>query len=315
MRFNVMRRQRARRRLWLIIGLMIAGGLVIDGNQRSDAADLVVDNVSGSDAQNDRGLVPGPATFGPYRTIARALVAARSGDRIVLTPTGEPYRECVSLTGLRHSGGPVAPFQIIGNGAVLDGTEFARPAAWRSVAEGLYEYQRTPPGFGLMLIKGDRLQRISKLEATQASFRLEPMQWTRVGGRFLFRPEPNRSATEYDIEMTTQTAGISLYDVDNVVIRDLTVRGYRIDGINAHDRATGVRLINVTCLENGRSGVSVGGASRVRIEASRLSENGEAQVRTEGQGELTVEGVKVGTKSAPASVRAGGRIIGELEPL
>ncbi|MEX0824967.1 MAG: right-handed parallel beta-helix repeat-containing protein [Pirellulaceae bacterium] len=302
----------ALRPVWVMIILTTVAGLTAQGRRPCDAADLVVDNVSGSDSQNDRGLVPGPPTFGPYRTIGRALAAAQPGDRIVLTPTDEPYRECVSLTGTRHSGGPVAPFQIIGNGAVLDGSEFARPTAWELVGEGIYQYQQTPPGFGLMLLEGDRLQRVSKQDTEQASFRLKPMQWTRLGGRFLFRPEPNRSATEYDIEMTMQTTGISLYDVQNVEIRDLTVRGYRIDGINAHDRATGVRLINVTCLENGRSGVSVGGACHVRLESSRLYGNGVAQVRTEGRSELTVSDVEVDSTSAPELIRDGGRVVGDL---
>ncbi len=279
------------------------------------ATDLVVDNLTGSDAQNDRGLVAGPATFGPYRTIARALAAAQPGDRIVLTDTGEPYRECVSLTGRRHSGGPTAPFQIIGNGATLDGSVYARPVAWQAVGQGVYEYRATPPGYGLLILRDGGLRRIDRRDGATGPFRLEPMEWTRSGGRFLFRPAVDRAPSQYDLEITEQATGLSLYDVENVEIRDLTIRGFRFDGIHAHDRASDIRLIGVTCQQNGRSGVSVSGACRVELSASQLTGNGIAQLRTAGQSHLVLRDVRADASSAPRLLQEGGQLDGELLPL
>ena len=44
-------------------------------------------------------------TTGPVRTIAKALRLAQAGDRIELAKSEQPYRECVSLVGTRHSAG------------------------------------------------------------------------------------------------------------------------------------------------------------------------------------------------------------------
>jgi hypothetical protein len=298
-----------------LLVLASLAGFVAAPSGEAAAADLVVNNLTGSDAQNDRGLVAGAATFGPYRTIARALAAAQPGDRLILTDTGEPYRECVSLTGRRHSGGPTAPFQLIGNGATLDGSVYARPAAWQAVGQGVYEYEATPPGYGLLILRDDARRPLSRRDAGTGPFRLEPMQWTRLGGRFFFRPEPNRAPSQYDLEVTEQATGLSLYDVRNVEIRDLTIRGFRFDGIHAHDRASEIRLINVTCLENGRSGVSVSGACRVQLEASQLTRNGIAQLRTAGQSHLVLRDVQADAGDAVGLLKQGGQVEGELLPL
>lgn len=279
-----------------------------------NARDLIVDNVGGSDAQNDRGLVPVPASFGPYRTIARAMKAAAPGDRLVLRKTDQPYRESFSLNGPAASGTAHYPFVIIGNGATLDGSVLAEQPEWEPVGEGLFCYLPTPPGYGLLLLQDDRLRRV-RFEGPARLNELQPMQWTRSVGRFYLRPEAGLMPSQYPIQVTGQTTGITLYDVQHVEIRDLTVRGFRLDGINAHDRATEVRLVNVQCEQNGRSGVSIGGASRVRIEASRFVGNGEAQIRTEGMSHATLEGVQVGSASAPMLIRNGGIVVGLPEPI
>ncbi len=296
--------------LFAVWGLCLCVGL---SAASTPAADLVVDNVNGSDYQNDRGLLAIPPSFGPYRTIARALAAAGPGDRVILTKTDQPYRECVSLHGFDHSGTPTAPFTIVGNGATLDGSEPANPLAWQSQqrGSGLWEYIRTPPGAGLLLLPGQPLNRVQADDGLVQLADLKPLQWTRQNGQFYLRTPVDRGPRDYPLQVTVQTTGITLYDVDHVVIENLTVRGFRLDGINAHDRATHVRLRNVTTIENGRSGVSVGGASRVRLEASTTGQNGVAQLRTEGRGELTLQNVTADDTTAPAVDSEGGRIIGQ----
>ncbi|WP_153558537.1 right-handed parallel beta-helix repeat-containing protein [Roseimaritima sediminicola] len=277
------------------------------------AADLIVDNVRGSDLQNDRGLLGTPPTFGPYRTITRALAAAGPGDRIVLTKTDRPYRECISLTGLTHSGTPTEPLTILGNGATLDGSEPAPAEFWQAQPRqpDLWVLLRTPPGFGLLLMPEPALQRVLSTGGPVPLAQLKPLDWTRQNGRIYLRTEPGLGPRNYPLRVTRQTTGITLYDVQHVVIEDLTVRGFRIDGINAADRVTEVLLRNVTTLENGRSGVSVGGASRVVLEGSVSAGNGESQLRTEGRGALALREVVADATSAPAVEQDGGRLIGK----
>ena len=55
------------------------------------------------------------------------LHRATSGDRIVLVKNEEPYHECISLVGNKHSGTVLSPFIIEGNNNRLtDSTAFCR---------------------------------------------------------------------------------------------------------------------------------------------------------------------------------------------
>lgn len=282
----------SRRRILLVIGCLLITSPVV-------ARDLIVDNLRGSDSQNDRGLIAGPATYGPYRSINRALAGAQTGDRIVLTNTGEPYRESISLNGLRHSGYPGAPFEIIGNGATLDGTVAPGMERWRPVGGDVWQLEPTPPGYGLLVHGGRPLRKIETTAGGDLDG-LEPLSWTRVGPLIYFRPEANRGPFDYPLEVTEQTTGITLYDVRDVVIRDLVVRGYRLDGINAHDRVRDATILGVASRQNGRSGITVAGASHVTIGATLCEQNGVAQLRVEGRGVARLGEVDLAEQFAPA---------------
>ena len=75
----------------------------------------------------------------------------------------------------------------------------------------------------------------------------------------------------------------------DVVIRDLTVQGFQLDGINAHDCAKDCQLIGVIARGNGRAGIAVGGASSVRIKSCLLSDNGDEQILTDGPSMTSIE--------------------------
>ena len=208
------------------------------------------------------------------------------------------------------------PFTIVGNGATLDGSEPANPIGWRPHPHvpGLWEYLRTPPGGGLLLLANQPLERVHAANGPVQLADLKPLQWTRQNGQFYLCTAVDRGPRDYPLWVTVQTTGITLYDVQHVVIENLTVRGFRLDGINAHDRASDVQLKNVTTIENGRSGVSVGGASRVRLETCESHGNGVAQLRTEGRSQLTLQNVTADATTAPAIDSDGGRVIGQLQP-
>jgi len=97
--------------------------------------------------------------------------------------------------------------------------------------------------------------------------------------------------------------------VSDIVIRNLNVVGYRLDGINCHDLVVNVRFENVVSADNGRSGISVGGASRVVLANSRLAGNGDSQARAEGQSLLELSNVNIDADVSKAIDRVGGRVI------
>src|SRR4029453_4028853 len=88
----------------------------------ASARDIYVDNVNGDDRLGGFSPTAQGESGGPCRSIAKALRIARLGDRVVLTNTGVPYRECVTIQGPRSSGDDNFPLQIQGNGATLEGT-------------------------------------------------------------------------------------------------------------------------------------------------------------------------------------------------
>lgn len=273
----------------------------------ASARELVIDNVAGSDSQNDRGLVAGEPSFGPYRTIMRALLVAKSGDTIILTKTDIPYRECVSLNGRQHSGTPLYPFRIIGNGAVLDGSTPPRRDGWEVVGGDVYRYIPPRPGFGQIMRGGRALPQFVGIGGDLSAMPAE--HWAHQNGRLFYRPANGRSPLDEALEITSEAVGITLYDVENVIISDLTVRGYRLDGINAHDKANGVQLIGIAARHNGRSGISVGGSSSVTIGASLCELNTVAQLRTEGQSHTYLANVDLAEGTGVPIAKEGGSVL------
>ena len=94
-----------------------------------------------------------------------------------------------------------------------------------------------------------------------------------------------------------------------MLIRDLVVQGFQLDGVNAHDGVFGAQLTELTCRGNGRSGISIGGASRVRVEACLVGNNGAAQVRIEGSCKAQLIGCDLLENTAPKIVREGGEVV------
>lgn len=271
------------------------------------AAEWYVDNVGGSDLNDGRAPDNSVAGSGPFRTIARAMKAAGKTDTVILNATGEPYREMISVQGGRHSGSADFPFRLVGNGAVLDGTTLIPPFQWEHHHENVFRYRpyrlhhQTLYEAGLPLVE-------RKPEAHGALPELEPKEWAIVGGYIYFRTEPGKLPLDYDLACSMHPVGITIYDVQNVEIRDIVVQGFQVDGINAHSNCFDVTIADVVSRGNGRSGVSFGGASRASLFDSLVGDNREAQVRAEGQARVLVSGCELLANPAPAIVEAGGYI-------
>lgn len=276
------------------------------------ARDLFVNNVAGNDLMSGRTPVQQDRENGPVQTIAKALRLAQPGDRIILADTGEPYRESITVQGGRHSGfEALAPFVIEGSGATIDGLVPIPEEGWEYVARDVFRYAPAIKSHQVLFLDGQPAVRVPTQPGDTTMPPLERLQWCLVRGEIYFRVEPGRVPQQYFPECAGAWTGVTVYDVHNVVIRNLTVRGFAFDGVNAHDNAFNVRLEEVVSRDNGRSGFSVGGASRVRIENCQATHNHSSQLRTEGYSETMVVDTALDETTAPALQRDGGRLVTE----
>lgn len=272
------------------------------------AIDIFVDNRNGDDRRNGRTPTSEGAASGPVRTIEKAIrLCGGAGDRIILINSGVPYREQVAVQGPRCSGTAEQPFEIIGNGCILDGRASLVGAEWEHHRDNVFRVRPTYMSFQQVFL-GDApaVRRFSDDGLTPD---LKPLEWCLLDGYIYFRVEQDKLPDSYDISCCGAKTGITLYNCHDVVISDLTIRGFHLDGLNAHDNVRRTDILGVTSVDNGRSGFSVGGASRVRIEECTAGGNGAAQVRTEGYSITQLNRGAFDPASAPALVREGGRVL------
>lgn len=288
--------------------------LLVFSASNARGGDIFVNNVSGDDRNTGRTNSISEGSGGPISTIAKALRIARKGDRIILTNTGVPYKESISLQGGDNSGFDFAPFIIQGNGAVLDGTAPIQIEDWKFVQGDVYCFAPTYKQYQQLYLDGKPAKRI-KVESRNQLDKLEPMTWDLVDGMIFFCSEKDVDPGNYRITYTAHRTGITLYEVRNVQIVDLTVQGFQLDGINAHSNCYNTELVSITSRGNGRSGVSVGGASKVTISRSLLGDNATVQLRGEGFSKTTVLDSTLLENTAPATYQKDARIEIDGEPI
>ncbi|MBI1310852.1 hypothetical protein GC176_06050 [bacterium] len=239
------------------------------------AENIFVNNETGAD-RNDGSASETIGTFaGPVRTISRALRLASQSDVIVLANTGAPYFDEVTLDGRRASGSAARPFRVEGNGAVLSGAMALPFEAWEEVGSDLWKVTPYRKGHYQLVKDGAA---VSELRATEGGVwhelpELNENQWCVWRGVMYFQAEHNADPREQSFGIAQKQCGITLCDVRHVVISNLTIQHFRLDGINVHDRASNVTLRNVTLVENGRAGLTVAGSSRVRVIGAETRAN------------------------------------------
>ncbi len=297
----------------LISALALAAWLTAAGV--GAARNIYVDNVVGDDlldGTQPSNLSPG---IGPLHTITRALRAAGAGDRIILSNTGQPYRESVSLVGSRHSGNPVGPFMIEGNGAVLDGTVAVPPEAWQWFRGDVFRFQPPRKQFQQMFLDGAPAVRHPAGTQDGVAAQLKPREWAEAGGWIYFRVDAGNLPQAYALTYSAWPVGITLYKVEGVAIRNLTVQGYRIDGLNLNDATGPVVLLGVTSRANGRSGVAVAGASEADLQSCTLADNGKDQLLLEGYAECNLSNCEISDASSPKwEIRDGAKLLVDGRP-
>jgi hypothetical protein len=271
--------------------------------------DILVSNVAGDDVFNGQVWERIPDGSGPVRTIARALRLANAGDRIVLAKTAEPYRESFSLVGSRYSGRAGQPFMIVGNGAILDGSAPIPADAWEYYDQGhVFRFRPRELGIEQLLLNDRPAQRVSAGFLEKEPPKLRPLEWSQWGGMIYFCVEKDRLPGDYRLSYAQKQTGITLYQVEHVAIADLVVQGFRLDGVNAFNSARQIYLARLTCRGNGRSGITVGGASTVTLEGCLVGNNGRSQLLTLPWSETTVLASNLLPLTAPAWVDQGGKL-------
>jgi hypothetical protein len=279
------------------------------------ARDLFVDNVAGDDLFDGGAARNVGHGIGPVRTLAKALRLAEASDRIVLANTGQPYHESVSLVGSRHSGTPRRPFVIQGNGAVLDGSRPVDRHRWEHVADDVYRFRPERLHFQQLFVHGRPAVRRPLDQFSWRRPELEVGEWLLDGRHLYFRTESGQIPDAHQPRYAAFTVGLTLYKVEHVVIEDLVVQGFQLDGINVHDSRGPCILVGLTCRGNGRSGIAVCGASQAVIEACLIGDNGQCQVWLEGPSETLIENCEVLPESGPRWLIDGARLTVDGQPI
>jgi hypothetical protein len=111
------------------------------------------------------------------------------------------------------------------------------------------------------------------------------------------------------LEFAAEEVGITLLDAEDVVIRNLELRHFRLDGVNAHDRCKNIVLDHVRLIENGRAGLAVGGSSLVGIKDSELLGNRVTQVLNAEVAQTEILDCKLGPAPGGQFPRKGGHVL------
>lgn len=279
-----------RLRLWKCLAwgavLLLPAGLA----PTAGAATIYVDSLLGDDRLD--GITPERVSerSGPVRTLRRAMHLVESGDRVVLANRGTPYEGGVTLAGPRCSGTRFVPLEIVGNGATLSGARPIEPSSWRRVTGDVWRVTPIRKGWFQLVQEGRAVPEVPVPPGATELPPLEEGTWCPFQGAVYYRPPFGSIPAELPLHLADEQTGITLLDVEFVVIRDLTLVHFRQDGIHLQDRCREVRLENVVCRENGRCGIVVRGTSHAFLSGVTLQGNRVESLLVEGLATADVDG-------------------------
>ena len=265
-----------------VVWLLVLSGAIRGGT-------IYVDSRLGNDRY--QGRTPKPTGFvdGPVQTLSAALHLVNAGDVIELANNGVPYYGSATLYGARHSGVLSRPFEIRGNGATLTGAKPIARGCWRQTAPNVWRVTPFRKAHYQLVLNG-AAARETACERTSTMLPEMPTDhWCAWRGAVYYHAPAGVIPETQRLALADEEVGFTLIDVENVVIRDLTLQHFRLDGVNAHDRCREIELVNVTLQENGRAGLAVGGTSQVVIRESRIQSNREASVLVTELGEARLD--------------------------
>ncbi len=239
---------------------------------------IYVDNFQGDDAFDGSTATPINPTDGPVKTIRRGLQLLRPGGSLSIANQGLPYYESMEIVGGKLSGGPLSPLVIEGNGAELNGSFPVPSTGWRNVGENLWQFTPFRKGSYLLIQDNKALPEIILPPNTRMLPEIPEGQWAAWKGSIYLRTSSLEVPAELNLWFAVRSMGVTLYEVHDVVVRNLKVRHFRMDGFNAHDRCKNVVLENITAEENGRTGVTAAGTSFITLQKPVIQNNGRHSV-------------------------------------
>lgn len=239
---------------------------------------IYVDNFQGDDAFDGTTATPVNPANGPVRTIRRGLQLLQKGGTLNIANQGLPYYESMEVVGGKLSGVPLNPLVIEGNGAELNGSFTVPTTGWRKVGENLWQFTPFRKGTYLLIRDNKALPEMILPPNTRTLPEIPEGQWAAWHGSIYLKTSSLEVPAELNLWFAVRSMGVTLYDVHDVVVRNLKVRHFRMDGINAHDRAKNVLLENIIAEENGRSGITAAGTSFLTIQKPTIQNNGRHSV-------------------------------------
>jgi hypothetical protein len=250
-------------------GLVVACALAI--GRPSVAGTIYVNNITGDDRANGAHPDIKGLRDGPVRTIRRGLELVEPYGGLVIAHTDLPYAESMLITRVGLSGTRQFPFIVEGNGATLRGAERLPADVWRRVGPGTYRYQPYRKGHYQLVVGGAVADAVAAAGADAPP--LEPLQWAAVHGLVHFRVEPGKFIDQYEFEAPAREVGLGLHNARNVIVRNLRIELFRLDGIAVTGNSRNIRLENIRSTANGRSGLAVSGTSEVQVGRIDLAGN------------------------------------------
>jgi hypothetical protein len=273
------------------VSLLIVVTTLLSVSSSATAEVFYVNNRTGTD-RND-GVVETPLTIltGPVKSISRALELANFGDTIVVANTGVPYYDNLTFQGEKHSGDAVRPFRVIGNGATLTGAMVVPPRAWREATRDVWQLVPFRKGFFQLVRDGKALPEVRPAagEKWTAIPDLQVDEWCVWNRSIYYRCERLIDPSTLDLSIARRSCGITVFAAHDIVISDLTIQHFRLDGVNLHDLAAGIQLNKLTLRENGRAGLAIGGSSTARVSESDVERNRDHSVLIQEAAAIALE--------------------------
>lgn len=236
------------------------------------AADLYVNNTNGSDSLNGRVPYRLGSHNGPLSTMREALRRVAPGQRIVVVPTGQPYREDVVVSGSRVQGMRRFPIVIEGNGVEWLGTQAIEASEFRYRGKDVYESGGPTRTGGLVRI-GDRPAVRAGGELWDERPELQPNQYAFRKGNILFRVEPGKRIENYALSETKTGCGMLIHRASHLVVRNVRFRGFRNDAVQVRGPVEGVRFVDCRLADCGRAGFASYTNAKVELTGCFLEDN------------------------------------------
>ena len=209
------------------------------------AADVFVNNQTGSDANDGLAADRAAATFD------KAMKVAKPGDRLIIANTGTPYFESLFLKGDLGKDGQ--NFVVEGNGAVVSGLGKLDMAKFE-LKDGQYYYELGKKAANLnpKIYINDQ-----QFPEAKDKKNVQPGEFAWTGSSFVFVPAAGKSLQDYELNASLRDSGVVYMSAKNVTVRNLISEHNQNDGFNFHGSCYNLVAENIVGRNNGDDGFSI----------------------------------------------------------